>query len=62
MSLLSRNALGRFFLEGMKHIQNVFKTDGIDGAKGIAIEVVANLKDAAAEPLRSLAEAGCSPS
>jgi hypothetical protein len=45
---------GRFLLERVEDVQDALEADRVDGAIGIAVKVVANLQDAAAETLEGL--------
>jgi hypothetical protein len=54
VSLWRGDPLGRFLLEHMQDVQGALEADRVDGAIGIAIEVVANLQDAAAKTLQGL--------
>jgi hypothetical protein len=46
--------LGRFLLERVEDIQDALEADRVDGAISVAVEVVANLQNAAAETLEGL--------
>ena len=54
--------LGRFLLERVEHVQDALEADRVDGTISVAVEVVANLENTAANPLSGLAPRGCSPS
>src|SRR6266446_4832156 len=47
-----------FLLEHVEHIQDALKAHGIDGAVGVAIEVVANLDNSTAEAFEWLRVGG----
>lgn len=49
MPLRGADSLGRFLLERVEHVQYALKADRVDGAKGIAIEVIPKLQDASAK-------------
>jgi len=52
------NPLCGFLLEHVEHIQDALKAHGIDGAVGVAIEVVANLDNSTAEAFEWLRVGG----
>lgn len=51
MPLWGCDAPGGFLLKHVEDIERAFQADGVDSAIGVAVEMIANLKDAATESL-----------